>query len=275
MTSALSGSERRRPRKAGTGTPQQDLYAQHVEFGFDEGERAKEVAMLAKRLKKNSGIDMDQALRIADSQVGRKAPKHGRREGVSLADRAAHGTPWERRGIRPVMSNDDAQSAEVDKTIVPRVHAQFARENREQLRHRGRRRRPGRAGTAPVSTNGIGNGTAESNGEEELENNKYPVKPKMLILAMMDTGEEGDEEDEEAEEAPDEGPPKTGANFRYQMSQRQYSKEEEHKLIHHAYITAKQHQTAAREALAKVPDEVLSGDSHFDLASFMKTVTER
>ena len=30
---------------------QQDLYAQHVEFGFDEGERAKEVAMLAKRLK--------------------------------------------------------------------------------------------------------------------------------------------------------------------------------------------------------------------------------
>ena len=27
---------------------------------------------------------------------------------------------------------------------------------------------------------------------------------------------------------------------------------QEHKLIHHAYITAKQHQTAAREALAKV-----------------------
>ena len=50
---------------------------------------------------------------------------------------------------------------------------------------------------------------------------------------------------------------------------------QEFKLIKYAALKAKQHQQSAKEALERVPEEVLSGDSHFDLASFMRSVTER
>jgi len=56
-----------------------DVFESRCQEGFDDQARNREVAAFTKRLMSHVGYDQDQALRVAEAQVGRKIPRHGRR----------------------------------------------------------------------------------------------------------------------------------------------------------------------------------------------------
>jgi len=263
-------SERRRPRNASLApqAKEHNEFEKAIEEGLEEEERKRAIRSHAKRLATCTGLDMEQALRIAANQVGCKVARHGRR-GSSLGDRpsaserAREGSPWEKRGVRPV----NHQEKQVDPREVRRIHQKFAADTRDATHYRGRRRGAGRAGTAPDTAGSAVTRAEHIHGaEEELEGGRYPVKPTMEILALVDVGQDDLESDDEDGN----NPAQESARQPYSATvSRASMRAEESKLIHHAYLTAKQHQASARAALAKVPDEVLSGESHFDLHSFM------
>jgi len=118
------------------------------------------------------------------------------------------------------------------------------------------------------------------------ETGRYPMKPNLPILGLLhsepgnqkDSMDQGEEEDVGSPPGSPGSPgspgysPRGGASF---LSRKAAARAEEHKLIHHAFKSAKLHQQTAKEALSKVPDEVLSGESHFDLAAFMRRIEDK
>jgi len=279
-------SEARRPRGSSPGrSPEQRKTEQQIEEGYSADVRARVVEDHARRLQKFSGLAPQQARRIAEAQTGRAAPRHGRRGlGVptSATYNAMHGTMWERKGVRPPVSENEqgVPNQELDRRLQLRTTRQHAAEERQLVRNRGRRRR--RADTAPsgaAKDKAVRSSHVED--EEDLEGGRYPQKPTLKILDLVDIGpmpEKGKEEpEEESEEEEDgEGSPRSRRTpYDSCIARRAAAREEEFRLIHHAFITAKAHKTAACAALDKVPDEALSGESQFDLASFMRSTVER
>jgi len=259
-------SENRRPQSKG------NSMNANIEHGFSQEARVIQVDQHAKRLQKFSCLDAETARRIAEKQAGeRERPKHGRRVPASnsAAMRASHGSLWERNGIRPPNSDN----VEVDKGRTRTIHQKFSEEERKLIRNRGKRRH--RVGTAPIaSTSPVQGSGVEDAALEEVEG-KHPVKPHLAILSLVDMEADEAPESEAGTERSALSQASSSSPRNRHIAQKTVSREEERKLIEHAFLKAREHKAAARVALNKVPAEALSGESHFDLAAFMRSTADR
>lgn len=144
-----------------------------------------------------------------------------------------------------------------------RVHLQYAEQQLKMMHDRRNRR--GRSGG--YSRPGAGN---KENKEEESEfdENGRLKDPKLNILALVD------DEPEEIS-SPEGSPPPSMSSPRDRVARKAAARAEEHKLVHNAYKTARENERKAKEILSNVPQEVLSGESQFDLASFMRSIEDK
>jgi len=150
-----------------------------------------------------------------------------------------------------------------------RVHLQYAETQLKAMHDRKARRRSGRR---PSHQQG---GTSQSKEEEsgsEFDETGRLKDPKLKILALVDDEPGDDDEDESPDGSPK---PSLSSPRESLVARKAAARALEHKLVHNAYKTAVANEKKAKELLANVPEEVLSGDSQFDLASFMRRIEDK
>lgn len=201
-------------------------FEHNVEHGFPAEQRDKEIKRHAKRLERTLQIDSETAVRIARKQHGmssiRTTDSSLNRLLVikdSPIERAAHGTPWQKHGIRPAPEETKRRAIDTAK--------EYSNKQREDRKAISRRRR--RAAKQPNKMNVI---PKDEEKDENSDEQEFATKPEMQIFTLVNDDSDDELGDEDAHA------------LQYIRKKRR-----ERNLVHQAYESSKVHKEEALRIL--------------------------